>query len=105
MMDGTIVYQTTVEYLGTNSKNKSGKSNKFYEVTIYEHRPTQQGKQFSIVSRWGKYGTTGRREKNASFFGLDWAIATANGFINKKRKKGYTDPVNALTRLATAMED
>lgn len=95
------VYQDRVEWLGANFDNASMKSDKFYEIRVYAF---PNGRSFYEERRWGKYGTKGQTKTIEHF--TEWrAIESAKKQIKAKMKKGYTRPVNALTRLASALED
>lgn len=99
MAEQKVLFDVTLEYLGKNDKNRSNKSDKFYQIVV-----TIDGYAQYIQTRtWGKYGTKGQTK--VLKFSEEWAAcSSASKQLKKKRKKGYTDPVNALTRLATAAD-
>ena len=84
-----------LEMLASNPNNKSGKSDKFYEVSVDGLIETR---------RWGRYGTDGQTRILPSCCAKH-AIERAKKQIEAKRLKGYTDPVAPLTRLAHAIEE
>ena len=95
------VFQDRVEWLGANYNNASMASDKFYEVRVYA---IPNGRTFYEERRWGKYGAKGQTKTVEHF--SEWrAVESAKKQIKSKLNKGYTRPINALTRLATAMED
>ncbi len=101
MTEQAPVFRDRVEWLGSNHANTCGTSDKFYEVRVYA---IPNGRSFYEERRWGRYGTKGQTKTIEHF--SEWrAMESAKKQIKAKEKKGYTRPVNALTRLATAMED
>lgn len=95
----TSEYHARVEWLGPNDANQSRKSDKFYEITV-----TQEGCAVKEIRRWGKWGTEGQT-KVINHYSLWSAVESAKKQLKKKRKKGYRDPVDALTRLAHQIGD
>lgn len=99
MSNENTLYQDRVEWLGANHANQSGKSDKFYEVTV-----AQVGERFVELRRWGRYGAKGQT-KTLTHYSEYSATQSAKAQIEKKRAKGYTRPVDALSRLASVMDD
>lgn len=93
-------YFIHLEFVGANSDNKSGKSNKFWQVGVFavgNHR-------YVAVRRWGKYGTNGQCKAQSQT--PRWtAINFAEDNEQKKRDKGYTKEVDIITRLATIVDE
>jgi predicted DNA-binding WGR domain protein len=88
-----------LEYVGSNHKNVSGKSNKFWEVAIFK-----KGGGYMLVRRWGKYGSKGQLKEE--FFSSKWtAENAAEVHADKKRDKGYTKEVDIVARLATLVDE
>ena len=71
--------KTRLEYVGSNYKNQSGHSSKFYEVTV-------DGSKVTI--RFGKIGTHGQTKVHQKG-GEYSAMAFAKTQIAKKKAKGY----------------
>jgi predicted DNA-binding WGR domain protein len=96
-----------VEWLGANHANKSGKSDKFYEITITPETEQQWGDGWwwRVVARYGKFGTKGQTKDYGIHHSQNTARYVARRILDKKLAKGYTEPVDALTRLARVMED
>lgn len=97
--EGTIFHER-VEWLGRNYGNASGKSDKFYEITV----AWNGGYTYVETRRWGRYGSKGQT-KVLQHSGEYRALDSARSQLSKKRDKGYTDVVAPLTRLASAAED
>lgn len=95
-----MIFSERVEWLGSNHSNASGKSNKFYEVVV----ETDTQGRFLEQRRWGKYGTRGQTSEIVHWNERQ-ALASARAQIRAKLSKGYTRPVDALTRLAHQLED
>lgn len=97
-MSNTI-FQERVEWLGANHANASGKSDKFYEVTV-----THEDGAFVETRRWGRFGAKGQTKAVRHY--SEWqALNSARGQLSKKRDKGYTSPVAPLIRLAHVMDE
>jgi predicted DNA-binding WGR domain protein len=93
------IFRDRVEWLGKNHGNASGKSDKFYEIVIVPQNGT-----YVETRRWGRFGANGQTKVLTHY--SEWrAIQSAKGQISKKRAKGYTRCVDALTRLASVMDD
>jgi len=109
MSDQEPIFHQIVEYLGKNHDNASGKSDKFYEVTVTPAGNPDFAKVYGMgnfveTRRWGKYGAKGQTK--VVWHLSEWvALQSAKAQIKAKMSKGYTRPVNALTRLASIMED
>ena len=88
-----------LEFVGSNDKNVSGKSNKFWEIAIFKY-----GSTYKVVRRWGKYGAKGQIKEEV-FHGKWSAENAAETHAMKKRDKGYTKEVDIVTRLATLVDD
>jgi len=73
--------KTRLEFVGSNWKNQSGHSSKFYEVTV-------DGTKVTI--RYGKLGSHGQ-SKTTDQGGEYSAKAFASSQIAKKKKKGYKE--------------
>lgn len=99
MSETKEIYRDRVEWLGKNHANASGKSDKFYEVTVIA-----QNGHYIETRRWGKYGAKGQ-VKVVTHSWETYALRSAKEQIKKKRSKGYTRCVDALTRLASVMDD
>lgn len=100
MTEQKVIFDKTLEYLGKNDKNRSNKSDKFYQIVI-----TMENTTLFIETRtWGKYGTKGQ-SMTINHYDDYRALRSANKQLTKKRNKGYTNSVNALTRLATIADD
>lgn len=99
MGETTEIFRERVEWLGKNHANQSGKSDKFYEIVVVE----QNGHHIE-TRRWGKYGAKGQ-VKVLTHYSEYSALRSAEDQLKKKRAKGYTRCVDALTRLASVMED
>lgn len=95
------IFHERLEYFGMNVKNTGGQSDKFYEVKV---ESDTQNSEFIETRTWGRYGASGS-EKVIRHYARAMAIASAKKQLAKKIKKGYTKPVNALKRLATAADD
>jgi len=93
---GKVVYHKYVEYVGDNAENESGKSDKFWEVCVFEGR---HGRGV-MVRRWGKFGTNGQTNEK-SFPSSYRARSKASDIYHQKRDKGYTKEVDIITRLGT----
>lgn len=93
-------FHARVEWLGPNSKNQSRKSDKFYEVCVLQAGPYKHVER----RRWGKWGAEGQTKEIEHFY-QHRALESAQKQIKRKMKKGYRDPVDALTRLAHQVED
>jgi predicted DNA-binding WGR domain protein len=94
--EGEIVYHKYLEFVGANADNASGKSNKFWEIAVIK-----QGGKFTVVRRWGKYGTKGQTKDGESFYDKYTAKSHAKAHQRKKRDKGYTKEIDVITRLGT----
>lgn len=92
-------YFIHLEFVGANSANVSGKSNKFWQVGVFA-----VGSRFVAVRRWGKYGTNGqcKAERETSRWS---AMNFAEANEQKKRDKGYSKEVDIITRLATLVDE
>ena len=97
----TEIFNERLEMLAFNPKNKSGKSNKFYQIVVEGRNDLSV---YNETRRWGKYGTKGQ-VKIITHYGEWSALSSARSMIAKKKSKGYTKPIAALVRLATAMDD
>ena len=89
-----------LEWLGVNHANQSGKSDKFYAVTLHQ----DSGGDYIETRRWGRYGTKGQSKVLRHLFKFD-AVRSASNILIKKRSAGYTRPVAALKRLAHLMDE
>lgn len=98
-MSETALFFERLEWLGSNHANKSGQSDKFYEITI-----SKEDGRFVETRRWGRFGAKGQT-KVLRHWGEWSALDSARMQLRKKRKKGYTKPVAPLKRLASIMED
>jgi predicted DNA-binding WGR domain protein len=88
-----------LEFVGSNDKNVSGKSNKFWEIAVFKY-----GAQFKVVRRWGKYGAKGQIKEEVCY--SKWSAEdTALAHARKKRDKGYTKEIDIITRLGTLVEE
>jgi predicted DNA-binding WGR domain protein len=89
-----------LEWYGANAGNKSGKSDKFWDITV----STNGGNTFTVTRWYGRYGTKGQRKVKEHWSELA-ALSEARSLIRKKRDKGYTSPVAPLTRLASVADE
>ena len=96
---GEIIYHRYFEFVGPNAANASGKSNKFWEIAVLK----LNGK-YTVVRRWGKYGSKGQTKEES--FGSDKWTATSHAqqVQAKKKDKGYTKEVDVITRLGTLVD-
>jgi predicted DNA-binding WGR domain protein len=101
MSEQRTILHERLEWLGANFENKSGKSDKFYEITV----TTNGGRLFTETRRWGKYGTKGGKPKVIEHYSEWSALDSAQTKLAKQRDKGYTKPVAPLKRLASLMDD
>ena len=99
MTEQNHVLHERLEWLGANHDNASGKSDKFYEVTV-DHNDLY----FTETRRWGRFGAKGQT-KVLQHYGEYSALESARKILAKKRDKGYTKPVAPLTRLASVLDD
>ena len=97
-MSDNAIFHERVEWLGHNPDTASCCSDKFYEITI-----TERG-FYVETRRWGRWGTTGQTKEIPHRL-LHRAISSARDQLAKKRRKGYTNVVAPLKRLASAMDD
>jgi len=99
MSEEKIIFQERLEFLGSNYKNASGRSDKFYEcfVTVYRGRCIVQ-------RRWGRFGAKGQ-SKEERYYSEYTALEKARELLAKKREKGYTSPVAPLKRIASVLDD
>jgi predicted DNA-binding WGR domain protein len=95
------IFHERLEWLGRNFENKSGKSDKFYEVTI---TVDADGGKYTETRRWGRFGTKGQT-KRLTHYSRYQAVSSARTQLEKKRDKGYTSPVAPLKRLASLVDD
>jgi len=100
MSDKGTIFHERVEWLGRNFDNASGKSDKFYEITI----TWNGGRTYVETRRWGRFGSKGQT-KILEHWSKYQALNSARSQLRKKRDKGYTDVVAPLTRLASAADD
>jgi predicted DNA-binding WGR domain protein len=100
MSEEKTIFHERVEWLGRNHKNASGKSDKFYEITVLWNG----GHSYVETRRWGRYGSKGQT-KVLRHYGEWSALNSARSQLAKKRDKGYENVVAPLKRLASAMDD
>lgn len=93
------IFHARLEFLGSNSQNKGGKSDKFYEVTV-----RRVAHHYEELRRWGKYGISGQT-KIVKHYDAYSAVHSAEKMLAQKRRRGYHDCVGALIRLADALDD
>jgi predicted DNA-binding WGR domain protein len=95
---GKPILHVYLEFVGTNDKNVSGKSNKFWEAAVFA-----RGARFVFVRRWGKYGKKGQLKEQEHY--STWSAQDALLEVKqKKRAKGYTKEIDVITRLGTLVE-
>lgn len=100
---GKPVYHRYLEYVGANDENQSGKSDKFWEVAVFQQ--VDRANRWVVVRRWGRYGKKGQI-KVAGPYGTEWsATGEAQAFEAKKRVKGYTREIDVITRLGMRVEE
>jgi predicted DNA-binding WGR domain protein len=87
------LYRRYLEYVGVNYKNKSGKSDKFWEVAVFK-----RDSAYVVVRRWGKYGKKGQ-VKEGRCWSKHAAKRKARELKHKKREEGYTKEIDVITRL------
>lgn len=100
------VYHRYLEYVGANDENKSGKSDKYWEVAVFANRAATGAvcDLFLVVRRWGKYGTKGTIKPEEQW--SEWsAIEHAREMKAKKRAKGYTKEIDVITRLGMKFDE
>jgi len=76
-----------LEYVGPNSDNQSGKSQKFWQVEVYDK---------VVVRRWGRIGTAGQTDRKV-YRSYTLAMTEAEYQARKKHDKGYTRPVDIIS--------
>ena len=93
------VYHRYLEFLGPNRDNKSGQSNKFWEVAVFKHDG-----RWRVVRRWGKYGKKGQ-SKVQKTYNKHAAIKHAREMKHKKRDEGYEHEIDVITRMGSLLDD
>lgn len=93
------VYHRYLEYLGPNEENKSGHSDKFWEVAIFRHDG-----RWKVIRRWGRYGKKGqiKAEIRHSRFSAKKHVRELK---SKKRDKGYTKEIDVITRMGSLLDE
>jgi len=101
------VFHKYLELVGPNPKNVSGKSDKFWEVAVFP-RETRHGVTahdvYDVVMRYGRHGAKGRVIADEGWT-KDGAIRAAKVKAQKKRDKGYTKEIDAITRLGNLVRE
>jgi len=92
---GDPIYHRYLEFVGTNLANKSGVSDKFWEIAVFKVDKLK----YVVARRWGKYGKKGQKPKEEQFSWRDPAKRHARKLKAKKRKDGYTKEIDIVTRL------